>query len=235
MHHNYDSMFESHVRQAGQRQANADLMAEILWRYFQPKSVVDLGCGMGFFLKSCAERGAEIQGADGDWVRGLDTEIPSEAYDIGDLNNPFRKDRRYDLAASIEVAEHLVPERSESFVEDLCKLSDVVLFSAGIPDQGGAGHINLRYQGEWARMFEAQGYGCFDPIRRRMAAFKGAHPWLMQNVLLYVKDGVEIGPLLEEHRIAPRAASYVGEWFYKKRVKVLRKKIQAGRERGGAD
>ena len=58
MHHDYDSMFSSHQGKAAKRQANADLLADTLWRYVQPKSVIDLGCGMGFFLKACADRGA---------------------------------------------------------------------------------------------------------------------------------------------------------------------------------
>mgnify|MGYP003651180275 CR=1 FL=1 len=95
-----------------------------------------------------------------------------------DLNQPVKLRKRHDLAASIEVAEHLLPERSESFVADLCKLSDTVLFSAGIPHQGGAGHINLRYQHEWAEIFAEQGYACFDPIRRRMAAMGDIYPTL---------------------------------------------------------
>lgn len=226
MIHDYNSMFSSHVEQAGKRQANADVMADILWRYIQPSSVIDMGCGLGFFLNACKARGATIRGVDGDWVKLEDSVIPKSARRTADLNQPYAEKKRYDLAATIEVAEHLLPERSESFVADLCSLSDVVLFSAGIPDQGGAGHINLRFQGEWAEMFAAHGYACFDPIRRRMAAFEHAHPWLMQNVLLYVKDGVEISPLLEEHRIVPRAASSVGYWHYRKRVRILRQRIR---------
>lgn len=222
----YDSMFTAHVQQADRRQANADQMADILWRYHQPTSVIDLGCGLGFFLKACKARGATIQGVDGDWVDPEDSVIPKAARRTADLNEPYRDSRRYDLAATIEVAEHLVPERSESLVEDLCALSDVVLFSAGIPDQPGVGHVNLKFQGEWAEIFAAQGYGCYDPIRRRMAAFDGALPWLTQNVLLYIREGLEISPALAEHRIVPAAASYAGDWHYRKQTRKLRRRIR---------
>lgn len=230
MIHDYDGMFNGHVQQAEKRQANADVLTEILWRYVQPKSVIDLGCGLGFFLNACKGRGASIQGIDGDWVDTETMVIPKSRFKTANLNQPFTASKRYDLAATIEVAEHLVPERSEGFVGDLCALSDVVLFSAGVPDQGGAGHVNLRWQGEWAEMFAAQGYACFDPIRRRMAAFDRAYPWLMQNILLYVKEGVEISPFLEEHRTVPRAASTIGYWHYRKRIKILRQRIRALRD-----
>lgn len=229
MIHDYDGMFAAHVQQAERRQASADLMVGILWRYVQPKSVIDLGCGLGFLLKACKARGAKIHGVDGDWVRPEDGVIPKSARQTADLNQPYKARKRYDMAASIEVAEHLSPDRSEGFVADLCALSDIVLFSAGVPGQGGAGHINLRFQGEWAQMFQAQGYGCYDPIRRRMAAVDGALPWLTQNVLLFIKDGVATSPLLDEHRIDPKAASYVCDWHYNRRVRSLKRRLKAVR------
>ena len=222
----YGHMFSDHLNQAEKRQANADVMAEILWRYYQPRSVIDLGCGLGFFLKACAARGAEISGVDGDWVDPGDSVIPGPARRNADLNAPYEEARRYELAATIEVAEHLKPERSEGFVDDLCALSDVVLFSAGIPDQAGVDHINLRFQGDWAEMFAARGYACYDPIRRRLAGFDQALPWLVQNVLLYVKEGAPVDPLLAEHRIVPKAASYATKWHYRRQVRKLRKQIR---------
>ena len=231
MKHVYENMFKGHVEQSERRQVNADLMAEILWTYMQPKSVIDLGCGLGFFLKACKAKGASIRGVDGDWVDQGDSVIPKSARQTADLNQPYKARKRYDLAATIEVAEHLSPERSEGFVDDLCALSDVVLFSAGIPGQGGAGHVNLRFQGEWAEMFQDRGYACFDPIRRRMAGFDAVLPWLMQNVLLYVKEGVEVGPALEEHRIHPRAASYVCDWHYNRRVKTFQRRLKAAKKK----
>ncbi|MGI3184284.1 methyltransferase domain-containing protein [Nioella aestuarii] len=231
MIHDYDTMFKSHVEQSERRQANADLMAEILWAYLQPKSVIDLGCGLGFFLRACKAKGASIKGVDGDWIDPEDSVVPKSVRQVADLNRPYKARKRYDLATTIEVAEHLSPERSEGFVDDLCALSDVVLFSAGVPGQGGAGHINLRFQGEWAEMFQDRGYACYDPIRRRIASFDAVLPWLMQNVLLYVKDGVEVSPSLAEHRIHPRAASYVCDWHYNRRIKTFQRRLRAARKK----
>lgn len=222
----YGSMFAAHDQKREQRRANADAVAEIVWRYFQPKSVIDLGCGLGFFLAGCATRGAEVQPVDADWVAPLETEVAKESYILHDLNQPFTSATRYDLAASIECAEHLEPHRSRDFVAELCALSDVVLFSAGIPGQGGSGHINLRWQTFWARAFADQGYKCYDPVRRRMAARDDALDWYAQNILLYVKDGTDVPDTLAEHEIAPAAASYVTRRLYSRRIKGFKKKLQ---------
>ena len=166
---------------------------------------------------------------DADWVGPLETEVPKERYTLHDLNQPYAEDRRYALAASIECAEHLEPSRSRAFVAELCALSDVVLFSAGIPGQGGSGHVNLRWQTFWARAFAEQGYRCYDPIRRRMAGHEDALEWFTQNILLYVKDGTGVPEILREHEIAPAAASYVARSLYSRRVNGFKKRLQEGK------
>jgi hypothetical protein len=62
-----------------------------------------------------------------------------------DLEQPLAQllgGERFDLAASLEVAEHLSSARADGFVEHLTRLSDRVLFSAEVPGQGGYGHRN---------------------------------------------------------------------------------------------
>lgn len=50
-----------------------------------------------------------------------------------DLTKPLHLNRRFDLALSLEVAEHLPKKSAEIFVDTLCKLSDTIIFSAAIP------------------------------------------------------------------------------------------------------
>ena len=65
------------------------------------------------------------------------------------------------LAESITLAEHLPAEVGPRLVERLCSLSDVVLFSAAQPGQGGEDHINERDPSYWAALFRAQPAGTF--------------------------------------------------------------------------
>ena len=62
-----------------------------------------------------------------------------------DLAQPLQIDRRFDLALSLEVAEHLPPECGSEFVQTLTDLSSVILFSAAIPFQGGTDHLNEQW------------------------------------------------------------------------------------------
>src|SRR4030095_12347821 len=102
------------------------------------QSAVDVGCGVGTWLSVLRERGvAAIRGVDGPWVRAGLLTIPPESFVAVDLTKRIPQSGRYDLAISVEVAEHLPPACAETFVDSLVDLSDFVLFSAAIPHQGG--------------------------------------------------------------------------------------------------
>src|ERR671925_1539421 len=108
-----------------------------------PRSVVDVGCGVGTWLKAAMELGVEdILGLDGDYVDRAMLQIPSAQFTPVDLTRPFRLPRTFDAALSLEVAEHLPESSAVDFVESLASLSNVILFSAAIPGQMGEHHVN---------------------------------------------------------------------------------------------
>ncbi len=152
------------------------------------RSAVDVGCGVGTWLASLRDRGVRtVRGLDGPWVPEDRLVIPREAFLRVDLGGPLPELGRFDLAISLEVAEHLPSERAESFVGSLAALSDVVLFSAAVPHQGGSHHVNEQWQDHWARLFAARGYAVLDAIRPRIWDDAGIAYWYRQNVLLYAR------------------------------------------------
>jgi SAM-dependent methyltransferase len=172
---------------------SADLIAGICQDLLHPGSVVDIGCGVGTWLAAFKAIGvADIAGYDGDWVDRQLLQISAEAFHTADLNQRLSIDRRYDLALSLETAEHLQPQRSETLVADLVALAPAVLFSAAIPHQGGTGHINERWQDYWAGLFAAHGYEVKDCIRPRIWNNAGSAFWYAQNTLLYVNESVSL-------------------------------------------
>jgi len=227
--HDYTSMFEAHDKGRERRARVAQNLATQVVKYHQPKSVIDLGCGMGFFLAAMETQGADVHGVDGPWVADLDRAVAPEKYTIQDLNAPYRSDRRYDMACSLEVAEHLNKERSDDFVAELTALSDYVLFSAAIPGQKGSGHVNCQWQGDWAARFADQGYRCYDPFRRALFSMVEMSIWFKQNLLFFVRDGAPVNAQLAEHEIAPEAASYILPKFHHQRVNHLVKQLNRTR------
>ena len=177
------SFYRQHV--AGSL-ASARIMLPLLYRYSQPQSVIDVGCGLGPWLKAAMELGAtDVLGVDGDYVDRGALVIPEDKFRPADLRERIRTDRRFDLAISMEVAEHLPYERSATFIEDLVALSDVVLFSAALPYQGGTDHINEQWLEFWAILFKRHGYLPYDLLRLPCWSNPAVEFWYSQNAIVF--------------------------------------------------
>jgi hypothetical protein len=154
------------------------------------RSVIDVGCWTGLWLSVFAQRGVErIVGVDGDYVSRDRLEIDPASWVSWDLNRPLGGLNlgRFDLAMSLEVGEHLTPERADSLVDDLCALSDVVLYGAAIVEQGGEDHINEQWQSYWVTKFLNRGYLAYDVLRPLIWAAPDVAYWYKQNAIFYVK------------------------------------------------
>lgn len=171
-------------------------------------SVLDVGCGVGTFLRVFTEHGVtDIQGLDGDYVPRDRLRIDPARFQGRDLGEPLDLGRRFDLVMSLEVAEHLDEGRADLFVENLCRHGDVVLFSAAIPDQGGTHHVNERWPSYWIAKFAAHGYRVHDTLRPVLWNDGEVEYWYRQNCLLFVNAaGVAANPALS----APAAMGTAG-------------------------
>jgi len=150
-------------------------------------SAVDFGCGLGYWLSVLKEFGVnDIKGYDGHWTDKESLEIPKECFEAINLENIIAVEKRYDLAISIEVAEHLPEKSAEAFIQMLTKSSDIILFSAAIPYQGGTNHINLQWQDYWHKLFHSFGYMGID-IRKLLWNDTKVKTWYKQNMILYVQ------------------------------------------------
>jgi predicted RNA methylase len=103
--HEYDEQFfGDEVEKA---RSSSQAIVPIVMELVAPTSVVDLGCGLGTWLATFADLGIEdYLGIDGDWVPPEMLEIPHERFMAARLDRPFALDREFDLAVSLEVAEH---------------------------------------------------------------------------------------------------------------------------------
>jgi hypothetical protein len=183
----YDVTFYEYQEAGSLRSARE--MLRILAALYRFRSVVDLGAGVGTWLKAAREHGAEdLVGVEGDWVRGNGSRFTDASYLYVDLNVPLSLDRRFDLAMSLEVAEHLSPDRSHGLVADICRVSDVVMFGAAMPRQSGSAHINGRPHSFWIGLFEEQGFACLDLFRPKVWYNSSVEPWYAQNTFLFVAD-----------------------------------------------
>lgn len=177
----YDQLREGSTR-------SAEVIAPLVLQFLSARSVVDVGCGDGTWLSIFRRLGIEdMLGIDGDYVDPNILQIPHTNFRALDLAKPFDLGRAFDLAISLEVAEHLSPDCAATFIQSLTRLAPAVLFSAAIPLQGGLNHVNEQWPDRWAELFRERGYLPVDCIRRRIWQNQAVEWWYAQNTLLFAR------------------------------------------------
>jgi hypothetical protein len=166
---------------------SARLVVPVVMSVVAPRSVVDVGCGNGAWLCAFRENGVrEVHGYDGASIEPTELLIPAASFTRVDLEDPAAPvEGRFDLAVSLEVAEHLSPQAGDRLVERLTQLAPVVLFSAALPRQGGTGHRNEQWPAYWIERFRDRGFLAFDSIRRSVFFDSRVEWFYRQNLLLF--------------------------------------------------
>lgn len=183
----YQTMVEPYA------QRSVPQMAKSIVETFHPQSVIDVGCGSGALLVAlrkldvrrllgldAAEAGLDIARA-----RGLDV----RKFDI--VNEKLLYSACYDVAVSMETAEHLPASAADRYVELLCSLAPVVIFTAAQPGQGGIGHLNEQPPEYWIGYFKAHG---FQWLKKTVAAWQpawhsaGVADFYTNNLMIFQKE-----------------------------------------------
>ncbi len=204
----YDSAF--FAGQSTRSLSSARESLGLLFACYRPQSVVDVGCGVGPWLCAAGELGAkEVLGVDGDYVDRQRVLFDRAKFLALDLENTRLSDAlpssHFDLAMCMEVAEHLTYRRATTLVDDLTKLSDVVLFSAAVPFQGGETHVNEQWPEFWAMLFRQKGYDCADFLRDKLWANPSVDWWYAQNMLVFFRRGGSGEKALRPHAVCQGA------------------------------
>lgn len=227
----YDEAFYRRQQEGSRRSAR--VVVPTILDLVGPRSAVDVGCGVGTWLSVLLERGvADVLGIDGSYVDRHLLAIPADRFRPADLTRPLPAERGFDLALSLEVAEHLPPERAAGFIDDLTRLAPVVVFSAAIPHQMGDGHINEQWPSFWYRHFRRNGFRAFDVLRDPIWNHPEVEPWYAQNLLLYVReDTVSRLPKLDGARAVddPATLDRVHPVLYRNTLRVLSLTLEQAR------
>lgn len=168
------------------RQRSYKLLAKLIQEEFQPASIVDFGCGAGWVLHYCKLNGiGDIVGCEPNKnVKSVASESISSNILQMSLTDDLDLGRQFDLAVSLEVAEHIPFEYSSQVIQNICRHSKNVLFSAAYPGQGGVGHVNEQKFEFWERIFNSLGFALDKTATKRVLnALKigKANKWYCKN------------------------------------------------------
>lgn len=221
----YSTNFYEEIRDGSKK--SAQVIVPTLMKLVSPKSVVDIGCGVGTWLSAFRESGIlDTVGVDGDYVDTSLLAIPEACFVKHDLKNPFTLPRKFDLVMSVEVAEHLPEKHANDFVDTLTSLGDVVFFSAAIPFQGGTHHVNLQWPEYWAKLFQQRGYVPIDCIRNMVWDNDSVEYWYSQNAIIYVRsEKLQNYPELAAHPVTLNPAPMVHPKLYMETLRELTEEL----------
>ena len=158
---------------------------------FEIQSVIDFGCGVGGWLTQFQKvNSCNIQGLDFGDADKSQLLIPENNFKKIDLSQAVDLKKKYDLCISLEVAEHIQPEFEDVFIDNLCRHSDIILFSAAMKGQGGTGHVNEQKISYWVKKFQKRDYTYYDFIRPHFWYDTDIDVWYKQNMLIFIKTTI---------------------------------------------
>jgi SAM-dependent methyltransferase len=183
----YGKSFQRTLNRQGSLES-AELMLGYIIQLLQPNSIVDFGCGTGNWLAIAEKNGIDdCIGIDGDYVDRNLLKIEQKCFIAADVRSTINLGRKFDLAISMEVGEHIDSQYVDIYINNLCAHSDVIMFSAAIPGQGGTGHINEQPLSYWVEKFRIRDYEMIDCLRGRFWNDERIAYIYRQNAVLFVK------------------------------------------------
>lgn len=199
----YDSAFYDTI--ADGCRASAAVVVPVLVELLAPRRVVDVGCGEAHWLAEFKARGCQVIGVDGAHVRRERLAIDEAEFRVADLANPPEQPDRHDLCLSLEVAEHLPAASADRFVTALVRSAPIVVFSAAVPGQGGAGHLNEQWPTYWVELFARHGYLVTGALRWAFWQDARVENWYRQNLLLFAAPDAVLSPAARQLWDSPLA------------------------------
>ena len=136
-------------------------LPEYIIENFNPKTVVDYGCGAGYLVKELNERGIDTIGFEGFEValEVIDEDIKDKVYIHNLLDGELIQYKKYDLCICTFVMEHIDRNLTDTLMKTMTNLSDTILYSSAI-GRHGHHHINCLRNKEILNKFDTYNYEC---------------------------------------------------------------------------
>lgn len=158
-------------------------LAAALVSYYRkrPGSIVDLGCGNGWYVRYLRDAGFDVAGYD---ANPHTSQMSGGVCHLADLSKTVWLGV-WDYALSLEVGEHIQPEREQTFIDNIHyhNLCGAVV-SWAVPGQTGIGHVNERPNEYIISEFTRRGYeyNAAESARLREAA---SLPWFRNTIMVF--------------------------------------------------
>lgn len=152
--------------------------------------VLDLGCGVGYYVSELAKRGYTVHAAEG--TPGIEAISIHKPIHQADLSEPITLNFPHGHVMSFEVAEHLSAEDEDTFLDNVIKFcAGRLLLSWALPAAcapgRGHGHLNCRSNLYVVRRLFLRGF-TFHAVDTAWLRAKVAHTeafWFKETLLVF--------------------------------------------------
>ncbi len=113
----------------------------------QPKKALDIGCGLGYFVKYLRDKSVDAWGIEG---YDLGSIFKAPGYQIKqDITQPFDLKETYDLVMCLEVVEHIPREYENIFFDNIVRHTSKYLLFSGVTRQQETSNVNESSESYW--------------------------------------------------------------------------------------
>lgn len=161
------------------------MLAYVLHR-FQPRSVLDLGCGTGRTLDYLLARQLDAQGTEGS-AKAISLARHPERIRRHNLEKPLDLGRRFDLLWCFEVVEHIRPAKVDVLLDTIVRHSGLIVLSAAHPGQGGDGHFNEQPPEYWIERMKRRSFALLREETEALRAIPETHSG---NMLVFRQERI---------------------------------------------
>lgn len=157
---------------------------------FKPTRIIDVGCGTGALLEALRDRGCEVFGLE--YSEAALKYCRSRRLSIAKFDlerDVFRENRTFNVAISLEVADHLPNRVADRYVDLVTHLAPVIIFTAAPPGQGGTEHVNEQPPSYWITKFRQRGFNHAEEVSQRWResweAAGDVESWYHNNLMIF--------------------------------------------------
>jgi hypothetical protein len=159
--------------------------------FLQPNYIIDFGCSTGIYLNEIKKNIQKIEFVGYEYSKdACDNSICENILNC-DLTQKLDVEKRKNtLGICLEVLEHIDDKYWFEVLSNITKLSDIIIFSAAHPGQGGIGHINCRPKIDWIKRFHSLGWVVDYDLTTHFINYmtSGYHMgWLRMNGMILIK------------------------------------------------
>jgi len=151
---------------------------------FPVKTIVDIGCGRGEYIKCFLDNNINCIGYDGS---PLTSELTKGLCQIKDFSEPVDIGK-FELVLSLEVGEHIPVQYEQVFIDNLCRASiRYICVSWGIVGQNGLGHVNCKNNDYIIEEFKKRGFYYLEIESKQLREFSELS-WFKNTIMVFKQN-----------------------------------------------